>query len=53
MGLSVFFCLVFNSVGLGISYSYDLPSGPTIIVLAGVVYLAAAVLCRLFRKSSG
>ncbi|MBD3335296.1 MAG: iron chelate uptake ABC transporter family permease subunit [Candidatus Eisenbacteria bacterium] len=39
MALAVLFCMLFTSAGLGLSYSYDLPTGPTIIVLAGSVYL--------------
>lgn len=36
---SIFFCAVFTWTGLGISYSFSLSSGPTIIVLSGAVYL--------------
>jgi len=39
MLLSVIFCLVFTAAGLTCSYTYDLPSGPTIIIFAGAVYL--------------
>jgi zinc transport system permease protein len=33
---------IFVVLGLGISYSWDLPTGPVIIVLAGVTYFAVA-----------
>ncbi|MBN2474538.1 MAG: metal ABC transporter permease [Pirellulales bacterium] len=49
MVLAVLFCVVFVTAGLGISYPYDLPTGPVIVVLAGAVYLAVAVGCRLLR----
>ena len=49
MVLAVLFCAVFVTVGLGLSYPTDLPAGPTIIVLAGLVYLAVAVGSRLWR----
>jgi zinc transport system permease protein len=47
MLLATLFTMCFTSVGLGLSYSYDLPSGPTIIALAGAVYLLAAALKSL------
>ena len=36
MVLSVIFCIVFVSVGIGVSYVYDLPTGPIIILFAGM-----------------
>ncbi|HHE46371.1 MAG TPA: metal ABC transporter permease, partial [Bacteroidetes bacterium] len=47
MLLSILFSMFFIAGGLGISYRNDLPSGPTIIVLAGVVYLLVVVGKRL------
>jgi len=41
--------MVFVTAGLAVSYLNDLPSGPTIILLAAVVYLAATVGNRLLR----
>lgn len=38
--------MVFTSGGLALSYGPDLPSGPVIIVLAGLAYLASAALKR-------
>ena len=43
-------CIAFTTVGLGLSYSHDLPSGPTIIVLGGVLYLAVLLARRLARS---
>ena len=40
------------TAGLAISYPTDLPSGPTIILLAGAVYLAVALGSRLWRSWS-
>ena len=39
MILSIIFCAVFTTVGLGASFIYNLPSGPTIIIFAGIVYI--------------
>ncbi len=39
MVFSVLFCASFVVLGLGASYSLDLPSGPVIIVIAAAVYL--------------
>lgn len=54
MFLAVACCMVFVAAGLGVSYEYDLPTGPTIVLLAGGAYLAAAMLGRtaerLFRR---
>lgn len=49
MALAVLFCMVFASLGLGISYMHDLPGGATIILLAGASYLLVAVGHRLLR----
>ena len=38
---------VFTSAGLALSFGPDLPAGPTIILLAGSVYLVSAFLSRL------
>lgn len=42
-------CAVFISSGLAISYTYDMPSGPVIIVIAGTVYLVVLLAKRLFK----
>lgn len=41
---------VFTTAGLALSYGPDLPAGPTIILLAGGVYLASAFLSRLLTR---
>ncbi|CRI66343.1 conserved membrane hypothetical protein [Thiocapsa sp. KS1] len=44
---------VFTSTGLALSYGPDLPAGPTMILLAGTVYVVSAVLGRfLVRRRS-
>jgi len=43
MAGAVFFSLVFTTLGLGISYGLDLPSGAFIIVLIGAAYLVLAL----------
>lgn len=37
------FCMFFISTGLATSYTLDLPTGPTIIIIAGLTYLAVLV----------
>lgn len=49
MALAVVLCVVFMTAGLGYSYNHNLPSGPTIIVVAGAGYLLTLV-GRRFRK---
>jgi len=50
MVLSIILCAVFNTLGLAISYAPNLPSGATIIVLAGATYLAVTVGSRVVKK---
>jgi zinc transport system permease protein len=40
---SVLFCALFVSAGIAVSFPLELPSGPVIILIAGVTYLIAAV----------
>jgi zinc transport system permease protein len=42
MALAGLCCMAFIASGLALAYPYDLPPGPTIIVLAAAVYLAVA-----------
>lgn len=51
MILASLFCMVFCTAGLGISYQYDLPGGPTIIMFASVAYLAALVVRRFWKSA--
>ena len=51
MVMAVVFCALFTSVGLASSYSLDLPSGPVVIVLAGIVYASASIITRRLRKA--
>lgn len=51
MLLATLCSMAFIASGLAISYSRDLPSGPTIIVLAGLVYLLVLAGKRLCRVS--
>jgi zinc transport system permease protein len=43
MALSVLLCALFTSGGLACAYTFDLYSGPVIILLAGAAYLLALV----------
>ncbi|MBN2021232.1 MAG: metal ABC transporter permease [Pirellulales bacterium] len=49
MVLAVLFSMLFMVAGLGTSYAHDLPTGPTIILIAGVVYLVTAAGGRALR----
>lgn len=50
MALSVIFTALFTWTGLGVSYTYSLSSGPTIIVLCGTVYLVLLAVNKLIKK---
>jgi len=52
MLLSICFSMVITTTGLMISYQPDLPSGATIIILAGVVYLLSVITQNVFKKFS-
>ena len=53
MVLGVVLCMAFIVTGLAGSYAYDLPSGPVIIMVAAVVYLAALVGRRVWARAIG
>ncbi|MCL4234112.1 MAG: metal ABC transporter permease, partial [Deltaproteobacteria bacterium] len=44
MVVSVVLTVAFTTIGLAVSYDLDLPSGATIIMIAGVAYLVAMAL---------
>ena len=50
MALASLCCLIFIGSGLALSYSYDLPSGPVIIVIAGFAYLLVLVAKRFLPR---
>jgi zinc transport system permease protein len=50
MTIATLFCMFFVGSGLAVSYSYDLPSGPTIIIVAGIVYLGVITGTKLFGR---
>ena len=43
---------LFTSFGLGLSYAPDLPAGPTMILLAGSIYVLSALLSRVLTRRS-
>jgi len=52
MVLAIIFCAFFTLAGLGTSFIYDLPSGPTIIIFGGIVYLFIAIIAaKLGRRA--
>ncbi len=52
MLLGTLICAALIAVGLGVSFHYDLPTGPVIIVLSAAAYLAVIVGSQL-RKGLG
>lgn len=50
MVLAAGLCMIFVTSGLAISYSQDLPSGPVIIIVAGVVYLVVVAGNKVMRR---
>ncbi len=50
MIFSTALCIFFTVAGLGISYNLDFPTGSTIIVLAGVVYLLILAFNLIAKK---
>jgi zinc transport system permease protein len=52
MVAAIIFSIGFTTLGLAISYGPNLPAGATIIVLAGITYLAVAACSRCLRARS-
>ena len=52
MIVAILFCMIFITMGMGISYIYDLPSGPTIIIFAAIVYVLILVAKKFTRKTA-
>lgn len=49
MVISILLCAAFTSLGLGLSYSWELPGGPVIIIMAAGCYLAVTVTKKLLE----
>jgi zinc transport system permease protein len=52
MLLSVLFSVAFTFGGLWLSFQLDLASGATIIILAGVVFIAYVGISRSLKKTN-
>ena len=50
MAGSILIGMVFTVLGIGLSYVRDLPSGSTIVVLLGAVYLALVAVRRILKR---
>ncbi len=50
MALAILFCMIFITAGLGVSYTYNLSSGPTIIIVASIVYFLIVVKSSLSHR---
>lgn len=46
MVIAVVLCGLFTMTGLGVSYQFDVPSGPMIILIAGAVYFISTFVVR-------
>jgi zinc transport system permease protein len=42
--------IILNTTGISLSYILDLPSGPVIILLAGIIYLLSLLIKSLYKK---
>ncbi len=47
---SIILCMLFSWMGLGLSYTYSLSSGPTIIVICGITYIFLLVFHKIIQK---
>jgi len=47
MVLAIIFCMIFNWTGLALSYSLKLSSGPTIIIISGIIYIVVISFSRI------
>ncbi len=52
MALAIAFSALFSLGGIWISYSWELPTGPVIVVLAGILYLAVLAARYLWSRRS-
>jgi len=50
MVLSFVFSFVFSLTGMGVSYSYNLPTGAAITLVAGFVYIISILLRRYYER---
>ena len=51
MIFSSLLCMLFTTFGLGLSYSFDLPTGSNIILFAGAVYLVSVGVSFLLKRT--
>ncbi|MDX9982530.1 MAG: metal ABC transporter permease, partial [Lentisphaeria bacterium] len=50
MAISTGLCITFVTLGLGLSYPTNLPSGPLIVIMAGSVFLVTVGAVRLWQR---
>jgi zinc transport system permease protein len=50
MILSTLICMIFTVFGLGLSYTYNIPTGSNIILFAGAVYLLSIAFSLILKK---
>lgn len=53
IALAVLFCFVFSTFGMAVSYMANLPTGPTIIIIAAAAYLLVAAGRAVAGKRTG
>lgn len=50
MVFSIMFCVIFTWLGLGVSFSMKLSTGPTIIIISGFTYIVVLIAIRLWES---
>jgi zinc transport system permease protein len=50
MGVAVLCCMALVTAGVAVSYPWNLPSGPVIILIAGAAYLLVGIFARLLKR---
>jgi len=50
LAAAVLCCMALVTAGIAVSYPLDLPSGPVIILIAGVAYLLATSVAAMRRR---
>lgn len=50
MVLSIILCMIFNSLGIIFSYTHNLSSSPTIIIIAGITYLLVILSMQIYKR---
>ena len=52
MLLGVLLCMAFTTSGMAVAYAWDLPTGPTIVMIGSGVYLASVAVRRCWKRNA-